>query len=54
MIAACWIVLAATSALYALVLDASTELAQAAAPVYVLLAVAAWLVLAIHHNRRHR
>lgn len=54
MIAACWTILLAASGLYALILDASDDLARTIAPVLMLLAVLAWLVLAIHHNRRRR
>jgi hypothetical protein len=52
-IAACWAATAAVSVLYGAVLAASTDAARAAAPLFLAVAFAAWLILSIH-DWRHR
>jgi hypothetical protein len=53
-IAACWIVTALAGAAYGAAVALSTDTARDTAPVFLTVALAAWLVLTIAHNRRHR
>lgn len=53
MIAACWAAAATASLIYGAVLVLSTDTARVAAPAFLMVAFAAWLILSIHHWR-HR
>lgn len=54
MILTSWLAATAASILYALLLSLSDAAAHDAAPVFIVIAVAAWAVLARHLNRRRR